>query len=71
MIKQMAVRDAKAQMDDYQRRDQDNRIKSEASRALNDQMRAKQQQKVLSRQTDALYADQINKHNTMADDRDR
>lgn len=41
MIKQMAVRDAKAQMDDYQRRDQDNRIKSEASRALNDQMRAK------------------------------
>ena len=71
MIKQLAERDAKVERDMAKRREHDNRLKNEANRMLNDQITAKQQAKILSRQNDAMYAEQIHQHTTLQENREK
>ena len=66
MLKQIVKRNTEAEKDKKERLDKEMRIKEEAGKTLAMQMKEKQQEKILSRQQDAMYADQITKHNMIA-----
>ena len=61
MLKQMAERESKAEQDLQKKREMEARNKTLAKQALNFQVREKEQTKLLTRENDARFADQVAK----------